>query len=252
MTRTLISVVTGAAGGLGTEIVRELLDRGDSVVATDMSEAALTSLEEKLGDTHGKLLTLVANVTLPEDWARVNEAAIERFGAPNVLINNAGISPKTDGHKVDGVDMALDEWNAVLDVNLTGPFLGIQALGKGMTQQGFGRIVNMSSVAGRMGGLVAGVHYAATKTGILGITRGFARELADHGITVNAVAPGRIDSGMADMVSDEKNAEYLAQIPVGRMGTAEDVARAVRFLSDEDAGFVTGAVIDVNGGSHMQ
>lgn len=252
----LVSVVTGAAGGLGTAIVRELLARGDRVVATDANPAALVSLVDALrgdsDDVDSNLLTLDGDVTSQSDWARIREAATRSFGAPSVLVNNAGISPKHGGRKLDGRDIPVDEWNLVLAVNLTGPFLGIQALAPGMAEAGFGRIVNMSSLAARHGGLVAGVHYAATKTGLLGVTRSFARELAPSGITVNAVAPGRIDSGMVSMVSGEVNSKYAALIPVGRLGTADDVARTVAFLADRDAGFITGAVIDVNGGSHMQ
>lgn len=248
----LVSVVTGAAGGLGTAIVEQLLDRGDLVVAVDTSERALDALVQRTGFGPDRLLALEADVASAADWQRVREAAVAEFGAPTVLVNNAGISPKHDGAKLLGVDIPLEEWNAVLDVNLTGPFLGIQELATGMAEAGFGRIVNMASLAARSGGLVAGVHYAATKTGLLGVTRSFARELAPSGITVNAVAPGRIDSGMAGMVSEQVNADYAARIPVGRLGTAEDIARTVRFLSDRDAGFITGATIDVNGGSHMQ
>jgi 3-oxoacyl-[acyl-carrier protein] reductase len=248
----LVSVVTGAAGGLGTAIVEQLLDRGDLLVAVDTSEGALDALVQRTGFGPDRLLALEADVASAADWQRVREAAVAEFGAPTVLVNNAGISPKHDGAKLLGVDIPLEEWNAVLDVNLTGPFLGIQELATGMAEAGFGRIVNMASLAARSGGLVAGVHYAATKTGLLGVTRSFARELAPSGITVNAVAPGRIDSCMAGMVSEQVNADYAARIPVGRLGTAEDIARTVRFLSDRDAGFITGATIDVNGGSHMQ
>lgn len=250
--RQQIGVVTGAAGGLGSAIVEALLGRGDAVVASDVNEASLAALRERLPDAADRLATVVADVATVDGWNAIREAALERFGAPTILVNNAGISPKHDGKKLDGVDIPLDEWNAVVGVNLTGPFLGVQALAPGMIEQGYGRIVNIASVAARYGGRLGGLHYAATKTGVLGITRAFAQELAQHGITVNAVAPGRIAAGMASMVGASVNADYASTIPVGRLGTAGDVAHTVRFLTDPDSSFMTGATVDVNGGSHMQ
>ncbi|WP_306233230.1 SDR family NAD(P)-dependent oxidoreductase [Agrococcus beijingensis] len=250
--RQQIAVVTGAAGGLGTSIVEALLGRGDQVVASDVNEASLAALRERLADVADRLATVVADVASVDGWRAIREAALERFGAPTILVNNAGISPKHDGKKLDGVDIPLDEWNAVVGVNLTGPFLGVQALAPDMIEQGYGRIVNIASVAARYGGRLGGLHYAATKTGVLGITRAFGQELAQHGITVNAVAPGRIAAGMASMVGASVNADYASTIPVGRLGTAGDVAHTVRFLTDPDSSFITGATVDVNGGSHMQ
>ncbi|QAB18621.1 SDR family oxidoreductase [Leucobacter muris] len=160
--------------------------------------------------------------------------------------------PSTTAPSSTASTSPLDEWNAVLAVNLTGAFLGIRALAPAMQRGGYGRIVNVASLAARNGGRIGGVHYAATKTGLLGLTRSFARELAACGITVNAVAPGRIDAGMVAMTSTRFNDDYRASIPVGRLGTAADVARAVAFLTDAESGFITGTTTDVNGGGHMQ
>lgn len=250
--RQQIAVVTGAAGGLGTSIVKALLGRGDQVVASDVNEDSLKALRDQLPEASDRLRTVVADVAAESGWEAIRFAAVESFGAPTILVNNAGISPKHNGKKLDGIEIPLDEWNAVLAVNLTGPFLGTQTLAPGMIEQGFGRIVNIASVAARYGGRLGGLHYAATKTGLLGVTRAFAHELAEHGITVNAVAPGRIGSGMAAMVSESVNADYAATIPVGRLGEAYDVAHTVRFLTEEDSSFITGTTVDVNGGSHMQ
>lgn len=250
--RAQIAVVTGAAGGLGTSITASLLERGDSVVASDVDDRALAALHKRFPDAADRIATVVADVATEEGWADIRATALEHFGAPTVLVNNAGISPKHNGKKLDGIHIPLAEWNAVVGVNLTGAFLGIQALAPGMIEQGFGRIVNIASVAARYGGRLGGLHYAATKTGVLGVTRAFAHELAEHGITVNAVAPGRIASGMAAMVSESVNEDYASTIPVGRLGTAHDVAHTVRFLSEPDSSFITGATVDVNGGSHMQ
>jgi 3-oxoacyl-[acyl-carrier protein] reductase len=245
------AVVTGAAGGIGRGIVESFLAVGDRVVAVDASDSALAALRVDL-DRHGaSLQTMHCDVTEPGDWQRIAEAVEATPDAPSVLVNNAGISPKRDGQKIPGDQVPLEEWMSVLSVNLTGPFLGIQALVPHMKNTGFGRIVNMSSLAGRDGGRLGGVHYAATKTGLLGLTRSFARELAPFGITVNAIAPGRIDAGMAAGVSDEVNRNYLSRIPVGRLGSADDVAQAVQYLAAVENGFVTGVTVDVNGGSYM-
>ncbi|MDJ0350766.1 SDR family NAD(P)-dependent oxidoreductase [Cryobacterium sp. PH29-G1] len=244
-------IVTGAAGGIGNEIVTSFLARGDDVVAVDMSDAVMAADTDTAGQGRGRLVGIVADVSRTESWLHVITAA-EKFGRPvGVLINNAGISPKRNGAKVPGDQIDRDEWDKVLAVNLTGPFLGIQAVAPGMKKLGYGRIVNMSSLAARDGGRLGGVHYAATKTGLLGLTRSFARELAPFGITVNAVAPGRIDAGMASSVSDEVNQEYATRIPTGRLGTATDVAGAVLYLADSSSDFVTGVTLDVNGGSYM-
>lgn len=245
------AVVTGAAGGIGRGIVESFLAGGDRVVAVDASDSALANLQAELDEHAASLQTMCCDVTDPQDWKRIAEAVEASPDTPAVLINNAGISPKRDGKKIEGDEIPLDEWSAVLAVNLTGPFLGIQALAPHMKGTGFGRIVNMSSLAARDGGRLGGVHYAATKTGLLGLTRSFARELAPFGITVNAIAPGRIDAGMAAGVSDEVNRNYLTRIPVGRLGYASDVAQAVQYLAAADNGFVTGVTVDVNGGSYM-
>lgn len=245
------AVVTGAAGGIGRGIVESFLASGDRVIAVDASNSALAGLRADLDPQGGSLQTLHCDVTEPGDWQRIAEAVAAAPDTPAVLVNNAGISPKRDGRKIPGDEVPLDEWTSVLSVNLTGPFLGIQALVPHMKNTGFGRIVNMSSLAGRDGGRLGGVHYAATKTGLLGLTRSFARELAPFGITVNAIAPGRIDAGMAAGVADEVNQNYLRRIPVGRLGSADDVAQAVQYLAAVENGFVTGATVDVNGGSYM-
>jgi 3-oxoacyl-[acyl-carrier protein] reductase len=245
------AIVTGAAGGIGRGIVESFLATGDRVIAVDTSSPALAGLETDLDQYAGALQTMQCDVTDPGDWKRIAEAVEASPGTKAVLVNNAGISPKRDGQKIPGDEISLDEWTSVLAVNLTGPFHGIQALAPHMKSTGFGRIINMSSLAARDGGRLGGVHYAATKTGLLGLTRSFARELAQFGITVNAITPGRIDAGMASGVSDEVNRNYLNRIPVGRLGYASDVAQSVQYLAAVDNGFVTGVTIDVNGGSYM-
>jgi 3-oxoacyl-[acyl-carrier protein] reductase len=245
-----IAVVTGAGGGIGLEVARTLLERGDRVIAVDTSRTSLESLTTQ-PFANQRLATIEADVSQESEWERILNCAEDMGGRPDILVNNAGISPKRAGEKIPGDEIPLDEWNRVLAVNLTGPFLGIRALAPGMKQNGFGRIINMSSLAARDGGRLGGIHYAATKTGLLGVTRSFARELAPFGITVNAIAPGRIDAGMVSSVPDEVNNQYLKRIPVGRLGQASDVARAVDFLASNGSGFITGVTVDVNGGSYM-
>lgn len=244
-------VVTGAAGGIGRGIVETFLATGDRVIAVDASEAALSELHSSTAGKAADLQTLHGDVTDPSDWERIAEAVHDSPHPAAVLVNNAGISPKRNGQKIPGDQIPTEEWQKVLDINLTGPFLGIQALVPHMKRTAVGRIINMSSLAGRDGGRLGGVHYAATKTGLLGLTRSFARELAPFGITVNAIAPGRIAAGMASSVSDEVNQDYLSRIPVGRLGSATDVAQAVQYFARLDNSFVTGVTLDVNGGSYM-
>lgn len=249
-----VVVVTGAGGGLGSGIVSGLLDDGYRIVASDANEGQLNKLLEKHTENAGSaLLGIVADVSSEKDWGKIRDQAKEHFCVyPMGLINNAGTSPKHHGKKRKGVAISLDEWNGVVDVNLTGAFLGIKTLAPPMIDAGMGRVINISSVAARFGGRVSGVHYAATKTGLLGITRAFARELASSGITVNALALGRIAAGMVDQVSDEINKNYQDLTIVGRLGTVNDVVHSVKYLLDEHASFITGATMDVNGGTHMQ
>lgn len=255
-----ISVVTGAAGGIGGGLVDVLLKRGDRVIAADINIEKLEQLRESLLESGGltlsehedRFMTIELDVSSSTSWHTLRDRSRQRFGDPNVLVNNAGISPKHDGLKLQGVDIPIEEWDAVLAVNLTGAFLGMQTLVPAMQRDGYGRIVNISSAAARVGGRIAGMHYSASKTGMLGLTRGFAWELASSGITVNSVAPGRIDLGMAQQTTEEVNRRILGTIPVGRMGTPEDVGRMVAFLTATENGFITGATFDVNGGTHMQ
>ncbi|WMY78560.1 SDR family NAD(P)-dependent oxidoreductase [Citricoccus sp. I39-566] len=250
---TPVTVVSGAAGGVGRGILDVLLSTGHRVVAMDANAEQLTQLAEQRTEHRDRLLTVHASVTSEEDWQDLLRQTQETFGhSPTGLVNNAGISPKHRGKRLPGTETPLDEWNAVLNVNLTGAFLGIKVLAPAMTVARYGRIVNISSVASRFGGKMGGIHYAASKTGLLGLTRAFAHELASDGVTVNAVALGRVDAGMAGQVDAASNAEYMKLIPMGRFANITDVSHAVTFLIDEDASFITGMTLDVNGGQHMQ
>ena len=245
------AVVTGAAGGIGAAVALELIDRGARVLVVDIDPEALSGFASEHADLTEFFRTCRADIARPEDWRRVVDEAHTAFGPVTILVNNAAISPKTNGRKVPAQDVSLTEWDDVVAVNLTGPFIGCQMVFDDMREAGWGRIVNMSSQAARTGAKVAGVAYGVTKTGLLGLTRTLALEFGQYGITVNAVAPGRIMTPMAAGVSDEVNAGMLAQIPVGRLGQPGDTASVVGFLVSESAGFITGATIDANGGSFM-
>lgn len=250
---TPITVISGAAGGVGRGILDTLLAAGHRVVAMDANAEQLTELAEQRAEHRDLLLPVHASVTREEDWQALLQQTQETFGrSPTGLVNNAGISPKHEGKRLPGTETPVEEWNAVLNVNLTGAFIGIKVLAPAMTAAGYGRVVNISSVASRFGGKMGGIHYAASKTGLLGLTRAFAHELAGDGVTVNAVALGRVDAGMVGQVDAASNAEYLKLIPMGRFANLTDVSHAVTFLLDEDASFITGMTLDVNGGQHMQ
>jgi 3-oxoacyl-[acyl-carrier protein] reductase len=244
------ALVTGAAGGIGAAVTSLLLREGNAVLAVDRDEAGLARLSEA-APTGARLSVLAGDVSEESLWSAAVAQAEREFGTVDVLVNNAGISPKRDGVKVPGDEVQLDEWRRVLDVNLTSAFLGTRAVAAGMKAQSWGRVVNMSSQAGRTGAVIAGVAYGASKAGMLGLTRAFAGELGPHGVTVNAIAPGRIETPMMRNGSDAVNEAALARIPVRRFGQPADLAAIVLFLVQEKAGFINGATIDANGGSFM-
>ncbi|SPU49108.1 acetoacetyl-CoA reductase [Bordetella trematum] len=175
-----------------------------------------------------------------------------QWGPVSVLINNAGVSPKlADGSSAGILQISPQEWAQVLEVNLTAVLRLCQLVLPGMCEQGFGRIVNVASLAGRTKSLVAGGSYMASKAGLIGLTRAIATEMGPRGVTANAVAPGRILTEMAQQAGLEVNQRYAAQIPVRRLGTPEEVAAAMVFLAAEEAGFINGAILDINGGFYM-
>ena len=252
MTQTSrVAVVTGGANGIGRAVVGRLLGSGHTVVAFDWDEHGLETLAGEHDGGAESLLCHPGDVSDPGHWAELVERTHDRFGGIGVLVNNAAISPKRDGARIASHEMPIDEWEAVMRVNLTGAFLGFQAVVADMSAARWGRIINMSSGAARMGARVAGVHYGASKAGLLGLTRTLAVEYGSSGITVNAITPGRIETPMAQAVSTEVNAGFLAQIPVGRLGLPEDIAGMVGFLASDDASFITGATFDVNGGGYI-
>lgn len=245
MAKDKIAVVTGASRGIGRSISLALSAAGATIVAMDMDQAATEAIVAEIKAAGGKALAVVGNVTLPEDAEKMIDAAMNEYGRVDILVNNAGITR-------DGIFLRMkdEDWDAVLTVNLKGAFLCSRAASKVMTKQRYGRIINIASVVGQMGN-AGQANYCASKAGLIGLTKSNARELAKRNITVNAVAPGFIATAMTDALSDKVKAELTAQIPLERLGTADDIANAVLFLASENSGYVTGHVLSVNGGMYM-
>lgn len=236
MART--AVVTGAAQGLGEAIARRLAADGDRVVLADRNlDGAATVADEVGGEA------IEHDVRSLESWERLLATA----GTVDVLVNNAARTEFRSFWEID-----VDEWDDVLATNLRGTYLGCRVIGAHMRERGSGRIINLSSVAGQNSRAVTGVHYATSKAAIIALTRHAATELAGSGVTVNAVAPAAIDGPMVATVAPERLEAMLKTIPVGRLGSPDEVAAAVAYLASDAAGFVTGATLDVNGGMLMR
>lgn len=245
MPKDRIAVITGASRGIGRSIALALAAKGATIVAVDMDQAATDAVVAELQAAGGKALAVVGNVTVPADVERMIDAAMEAFGRVDILVNNAGITR-------DGLLMRMkdEDWDAVLNVNLKGAFLCTRAAFKVMSKQRYGRIINIASVVGQMGN-AGQANYCASKAGLIGLTKSNARELAKRSITVNAVAPGFIATAMTDALSEKVREELTAQIPLERLGSADDIANAVVFLASEQSGYITGHVLSVNGGMYM-
>ncbi|MBU2591530.1 MAG: 3-oxoacyl-[acyl-carrier-protein] reductase [Nitrospinae bacterium] len=237
------AIVTGAAQGIGREIALLLAKNGIDIVVTDISDGSDTVKEmEKLGVN---AISITGNVANPDDADMVVEKCIERFGKVDILINNAGITRDSLLLR-----MKKEAWDAVIGVNLTGVFNFTKAVVKYMIKQKSGRIVNISSIVGVMGN-VGQVNYSASKAGVIGLTKSVAREVASRGVTVNAVAPGFIETDMTRALPDNERNALTAVIPMKKLGQVEDVAQAVLFLVSDGASYITGQVINVNGGMYM-
>lgn len=242
-------LVTGGGRGIGLAIVRGFLEQGASVVFIDHDQALGQGAESALRSEFSCVHFVQADIASFASCEAAFSRAEVLLGSVDTLINNAGISPKTDGRGLGVDEIGIEEWLRVVDVNLNAIFYFCKLAVPGMKRQGFGRIVSMSSVAGKAYLDVCALHYAATKAAVIGVTRQLAGELGPHGINVNAIAPGRIDTEMVAVAGDEVNALYVAQTPLKRLGTTREVAALCLYLASRDeAGFVTGQVVDVAGG----
>ncbi len=241
-----VAIVTGGSRGIGNAIAGLLADHGAAVVVSGRDADRLRSAVKELEQRGGAVLGVAADAAKREDADRLVEAARERFGRIDVLVNNAGIT--RDGLLVRMKD---DDWDQVMEVNLRGAFLMTRAVAKAMVRQKTGgRIINIASTAGAMGN-AGQVNYSAAKAGLIGLTKACARELAHWSILVNAVAPGLIDTDMAAAIPSDAREALLSQVPLKRIGTGRDVAEMVGFLAGDGAAYVTGQVFHVNGGLYM-
>ncbi|NCO57704.1 MAG: 3-oxoacyl-ACP reductase [Nitrospirae bacterium CG18_big_fil_WC_8_21_14_2_50_70_55] len=241
-----VALVTGAGRGIGRAIADRLADGGCRVVVADVDGASAEQAAAEIGVAYEtETLGVGANVADATSVKQMVEAAVAAFGSVDILVNNAGITR-------DGLLLRMKEadWDQVLAVNLKGAFLCTQQAARLMAKGRWGRIVNIASIVGAMGN-IGQANYVAAKAGLIGLTKTVAREYASRGITCNAVAPGFIDTAMTQALTEEIRAALLAQIPMQRLGSPEDVATTVAFLASEAAGYVTGQVVHVNGGMYM-
>ncbi|MEB3735622.1 3-oxoacyl-ACP reductase FabG [Halopseudomonas pachastrellae] len=240
-----VALVTGASRGIGQAIAHALAAQGAVVVGTATSDQGAQAIGEKLAAAGYKGAGMRLDVRDPESVAAVLAAITESYGAPAILVNNAGIT-------ADNLLMRMkdDEWDDVIGTNLSSVYRLSKAVLRGMTKGRWGRIINISSVVAGMGN-AGQSNYAAAKAGMEGFTRALAREVGSRAITVNAVAPGFIDTDMTRALNDSQRSVMLEQIPLARLGQAEEIAAAVAFLASESAGYITGATLPVNGGMYM-
>lgn len=240
-----VAIVTGAARGIGFSTAIELARKGFRVALTDLDEAALNVAGQRIGELDAGCMLLTGDTSNFVDVQRHAALVLERFGRIDVLVNNAGMSQP--GRLLDITEQ---EWDRTIDVNLKSCFNWCKAAAPAMLARGAGRIVNLSSVSAHTGGAASAVSrfaYCASKAGVLGLTRGLAKELAPH-ITVNAVCPGSIETGMTSALIAAKREAIVQSIPLGRVGTPEDVAAVIVFLATVEPNYLTGEIIDVDGG----
>ena len=235
------ALVTGASGGIGDAIVRQLHGQGATVVLSGRRRDALAALAEALGE---RARIEVADLAEPQAAERLIEAA-DAEGGVDVLINNAGLTRDNLALR-----MKDEDWQTVLDVNLSAGFRLIRAALRGMMRRRWGRVVNITSIVALTGN-PGQANYAAAKAGMIGMTKSVAAEVASRGITVNCVAPGLIETAMTDALSEQQRVRLLERVPVGRLGGTADVAAAVGYLASEEAAYVTGQTLHVNGGMAM-
>jgi NAD(P)-dependent dehydrogenase (short-subunit alcohol dehydrogenase family) len=241
------ALVTGSGRGIGEAIVRMLAHGGARVAVCDIDVDAASAVARSIEAGSGRALALKADVSDEASVASAFEETARKLGPVDILVNNAGVLNTGSTGAMD-----VRTWDRTMAINLRGPFLCCRAALDGMQRRGWGRIVNIASLAGQSGGIKTGADYSASKAGVIAFTKKLALEVAAYGITVNAVAPGTTETEMVQKMSEDQRADLRKAIPLGRFGRPDDIAYAVCFLAGEEAGFITGATLDVNGGLLMR
>ncbi|WP_249870685.1 3-oxoacyl-ACP reductase FabG [Oceanobacillus saliphilus] len=248
MLKDQVAIITGSSQGIGSGIAKYFAKKGASVVVNypfdGEAEKAQAVVEEITADG-GKAIALKANVADEEEVTKMVEDTVKEFGKLDILVNNAGITRDSSVKK-----MTVENFKMVINTNLVGSFITSKIAAEVMASQGYGRIVNTSSIAGQEGNF-GQANYAASKSGVLGLTKTFAREYARKGVTVNAVSPGFIRTPMTDAIPEDIRNNMINEIPVKRVGEPEDIAAATAFLASKEAGFITGQLLPINGGLNM-
>lgn len=244
-----VIIVTGAGSpkGIGRVIAKTFAKQGGMVIIADINKAGVDETVQIIKDEGGKAEGILLDVTSKKSIDNMVKHVIDTYGRLDVLINNAGIS-----QKVTVEDMTLDDIKRVFNVNMFGLFLCTQACMKPMVKAGYGRIVNLSSVsAKRGGGIFGGAHYSASKAAVLAFSKNLSREICQHGVTINSVCPGLINTEIWKSLPQEQAQKIIDGIPVGRPGETQEVADTIVFLASKEASYITGEEIDINGGQHM-
>jgi len=242
-----VAVITGAGQGLGRAYALVFAKQGADIVVNDVNEENAKNVVKEVEEIGRKAIAVVVSVDTMENGEKLINTALDKFGKVDILVNNAGITRTAMLHK-----MTKEEWDQVISVNLTGVYNCLRAVAPHMMERKYGKIISVTSVAG-IRGTMGQINYGAAKAGVIGLTKSAARELCKYGINVNAVAPGVIETAMTKVIRDNEkfSKKYLSDIPLGRFGTPEDVAKVAAFLASDDASYMTGQVLSVDGGIIM-
>jgi NAD(P)-dependent dehydrogenase (short-subunit alcohol dehydrogenase family) len=239
-----VALITGAASGIGKAIALKFVSEGACVSLIDVDKQSADGLADEINRLDKKAVSILCDVTNELQVNKAVEQTVKDFGELHILVNNAGVSPIKPLEEI-----TLEDWNNVLAINLTGPFLFTKAAFQFIKDAGYkGRIINMGSLAGQIGGIAVGLHYTATKGGIMAMTKQLAKLLAPYKATANSIAPGTTDTPLIEGWSEETKEVLIKQIPLGRLALPEDVANAALFIASDESQFITGATFNVNGG----